>query len=94
MTTTSPVSSPCEITAWASSKRRTSTLRTETVLAAGSTIHTAGRWFILVRAEDGISIIGPAFVLTRPMTVAPSRIAGGGSVRPTLTSKVRVTALA
>ena len=30
----------------------------------------------------------------RPVTVAPSRIAGGGSVRPTLTSKVRVTGLA
>ena len=30
----------------------------------------------------------------RPMTVAPSRIAGGGSVRPTLTSNVRVTGLA
>ena len=27
----------------------------------------------------------------RPVTVAPSRIAAGGSVRPTLTSKVRVT---
>ena len=34
---------------------------------------------------------GTASISMRPVTVAPSRIAGGGSVKPTLTSKVRVT---
>ena len=39
--------------AW--SKRRTSTLRIETVLFAGSTIQTAGCWLSLVSAVAGIS---------------------------------------
>ena len=38
-------------------------------------------------------MIGTASVSMRPVTVAPSRIAGGGSVKPTLTSNVRVTAI-
>ena len=39
----------------------------------------------------GISMTAPASISMRPVTVAPSRIAAGGSVSPTLTSKVRVT---
>ena len=47
-----------------------------------------------VSALAGISNTDTAGNSMRPITVAPSRIASGGSVRPTLTSKVRVTGLA
>ena len=36
-------------------------------------------------------MISPSSTSIRPVTVAPSRISGGGWARPTLTSKVRVT---
>ena len=35
-------------------------------------------------------MMGTASISMRPVTVAPSRIAGGGSVKPILTSKVLV----
>src|SRR5262249_23643711 len=66
----------------------------DTVSADGSTIHTAGCPLNFVSAVAGISITGTDSISIRPITVAPSSIAGGGSVKPTLTSKVRVTGLA
>ena len=65
--------------------------RIDTVRLAGSTIQTAGWRFNSVRAEAGIVITDAVSICTRPVTVAPSRIASGGSVRPTFTSKVLVT---
>ena len=72
VTTTSPVSSPCEITTVAGSYRRTSTLRRDTVWLCGSTTHTAGRPFASVSALAGISTPGGADSLMRPVTVDPS----------------------
>src|SRR5262249_59362070 len=63
----------------------------ETVWLVGSTTHTAGLWLLFVSAVAGISMVGPEFTVTTPVTVAPSRISSGGSLKPTLTSNVRVT---
>ena len=43
-----------------------------------------------VTAEAGRLMTSPWSTSMRPVTVAPRRISGGGSERPTLTSKVRV----
>src|SRR5271169_3130615 len=94
VTTISPVSSPWETAAVAWSKRNTSTLRIDTVWLDGSTIQTAACWFALVKAVAGISMVGVESVCIVPLTVAPSRLASGGSVKPTFTSKVRVCGLA
>ena len=65
-------------------------MRSDTVWLCGSTTHTAGRPFASVSALAGTSTPGGAASLMRPVTVAPSRMASGGSVMPTLTWKVRV----
>src|SRR5437588_10546568 len=66
-------------------------LRMDTVRLAGSTIHTAGWRLDFVSEVAGILMAAAASVSMRPVTVAPSRMSGGGSVRPTLTLNVRVT---
>ena len=91
VTMTSPVVSPPDTATLAGSKRNTSTFRIETVLLEGSTIQTAGWLLIFVSAVAGISMTGTQSPSMRPVTVAPSRIARGGSFKPTLTAKVRVT---
>src|SRR5262249_42069105 len=90
-TTISPVASPSGMATVAGSWRSTATLRSDTVRLAGSTTQTAGRRSDSVSADAGISMTGTASSCMRPTTVEPSRIAAGGSVRPTLTSNVLVT---
>ena len=75
----------------AGSKRSTSTLRSDTVLLAGSTTQTAGVPF--ARGQRGgrnRRSPGVDSSCIVPVTVAPSRIAPGDRSSPTLTSKVRV----
>ena len=61
-----------------------------TVPATGSTTHTAGSSPCRVIADAGRRMTSPSSISIRPVTVAPSRMSGGGSARPTLISKVRV----
>ena len=75
----------------AGSLRATSTFRSDTVMSFGSTTQTAGLRSDSVRAVAGISMTGAVSSFMRPTTVEPSRMAAGGSVSPTLTSKVLVT---
>ena len=60
-------------------------LRNATVWLVGSTTQTAGRPLASVRAEAGTSMTGAEPSWMVPVTVAPSRIASGGFVSPTLT---------
>src|SRR5262249_59938419 len=62
-----------------------------TVLVFASTTQTAGLPLDDVSAEAGIVIADSPPMRIEPVTVEPRRIASGGSVRPTFTSKVRVT---
>src|SRR5215510_16225477 len=88
---TSPVVSPPDTATLAGSYRNTSTFRIDTVLFEGSTTQTAGWLLNFVSAVAGMLMTGTESPSMRPVTVAPSRIAGGGSVKPTLIAKVRVT---
>ena len=65
-------------------------MRRDTVWLCGSTTHTAGRPSVSVSALAGTSTPGGADSRMRPVTVAPSRMASGGSMMPTLTWNVRV----
>src|SRR5262249_9190617 len=73
------------------SNRSTSIVCSDTVEVDGSTIHTAGCWLLWVSAVAGMSMTELEAASMRPTTVVPRRMAAGGSFRPTLTSKVRVT---
>ena len=66
VTTTSPGSSPDEMTAVAGSKRCTSTLRSATVRLCGSTIQTAGWRSVEVSALAGIEMPAAALELKAP----------------------------
>ena len=72
------------------SKRSTSTLRSDTVRLEGSTIQMAGWRSLLVSALAGTAMPVADSISMRPVTVAPSRMAAGGSLRVTLTLNVRV----
>ena len=73
------------------SKRSTSTLRSDTVEARGIDDPDGRLAIVLVRALAGIDVPGVASCCMRPVTVAPSRMAAGGSMRLTRTLNVRVT---
>src|SRR3984885_10367410 len=91
VTTISPPSSPPESTTVPGSKRRTSTGLRATVMLSGLTTQTAGFLFVAVKALAGSEIPWPWSTSIRPVTVAPSRMAGGGSLTATRTLNVRVT---
>ena len=95
VTTTSPVSSPLRDhdARWVVAQRPRHCAATRSG-SCGSTTHTAGCPFASVSALAGTSTPGGAASRMRPVTVAPRRMASGGSMMPTLTWKVRVAASA
>ena len=94
VTTSSPPSRPCDTTMLDEPCRSSSTGRSDTSCVLGSTTQTAGLLSAMVSAVAGSSMPPvPPHVASARMTVAPSRMASGHSVNPTLTRKLRVTGI-